>query len=367
MERRDFFKGTAGTAIGVGGFVRLQREPCRFRGGLTMKGGQWVAILFLLLGGSESGSVVSGKASTPTTTCDAMLALSIPDTELTSATVVPQTATIPAHCRIVSVTHGEPGSNVIVEVRLPDDWNGKLLFTTRLAFIGSLPAVTNLAISQALARHYAIVTTDSGHSNPSIADASFGLNNRPAEIDFGYRAVHLAKVVAMTIMAAYYGSNPVHSYYNGCSSSGRYAIQAAEHYPDDFDGIIAGAPWLDSSGSTVGYNWDMQAMLATPIPTSKLPVIFNAVTEACDGIDGLIDGLIDDPRECHFDPHTLLCPAGDAASCLTEGEVATLEKIYSGPSRSATATEDPGEQIYSGFPFGANFPIPSAARAGTPL
>jgi feruloyl esterase len=156
-----------------------------------------------------------------------MLSVSIPDTELTSATVEAQTPTVPTHCRVVGVTHGGPGSNVGLEVRLPDEWNGKLLFTTRQGYMGSLPPVTNAAVAQALARHYATVTTDGGHSSPSILDASFGLNNRPAEIDFGYRGVHLAKLVGATVIAAYYGSGPVHSYYNGCSSSGRYGIQAA--------------------------------------------------------------------------------------------------------------------------------------------
>jgi Tannase and feruloyl esterase len=285
-----------------------------------------------------------------------MLLLGIPGTELTSASTVAPTATLPAHCRVVGVTHGEPGSNVGVEVRLPDTWNGKLLFTSRQAYMGSFPPLTNAVVAQALARNYAVVTTDGGHSSPSILDASFGLNNRPAEIDFGYRAVHLAKEVGATIIHAYYGSGPLYSYYNGCSSSGRYAIQAAEHYPEDFDGIIAGAPALDMRGLTIAYNWDMQAMLVAPIPTAKLPLIFNAVTAACDGLDGLVDGLIDDPRECHFDANTLACSDGDAPNCLTTAQIGTLQKIYRGPSRSSAAVEDPGEQIYPGFPVGGELP-----------
>jgi hypothetical protein len=323
-----------------------------------MKGTQWLAIPLVLLGGSASGSVVDGDSAVSTTTCEEMLSLNIPDTELTSATVVAQTATLPAHCRVLGVTHGEPGSNVTFEVRLPDGWNGKLLFTTRQGYMGSLPPVSNAVVTAGLSRHYATVTTDGGHSSASILDASFGLNNRPAEIDFGYRGVHLAKVVGATLIVAYYGSGPVHSYYNGCSSSGRYGIQAAEHYPEDFDGIIAGAPALDSSGLTIGFNWNMQATLVAPISTAKLPLIFNAVTASCDGLDGLVDGLIDDPRECRFDLNTLACSKGDAPSCLTAGEIATLEKIYSGPSRSATAAEDPGEQIYPGFAFGGELPDP---------
>lgn len=321
----------------------------------------WLAITLVLLGGGggyATEPIVAQSPAASDATCQAMLSLSIPDTELTSANVVAQTATLPAHCRVVGVTHGEPGSNVGVEVRLPDGWNGKLLLTARQGYMGSFPPVGNPAVTGALSRHYAIVTTDGGHSGSSILDASFGLNNRPAEIDFGYRGVHLAKVVGATVIAAYYGAAAAHSYYNGCSSSGRYALQAAEHYPADFDGIIAGSPALDLAGLDVGFNWNMQAMLATPIATAKLPLIFNAVMTACDGLDGLVDGLIDDPRQCHFDPNSLLCPAGDGPGCLTAGEVSTLQKIYAGPSRSATALEDPGEQIYPGFAVGGELPDP---------
>jgi feruloyl esterase len=321
-----------------------------------MKRGQWLAIFLVVLGGSTSGYTPKAVFAPTATTCEAMLSVSIPHTELISAGSVAQTATVPAHCRVTAVTHGEPGSNVGVEVRLPDVWNGKLLFTTRQGYMGAFPAVSNAAITQALGRNYAVVTTDGGHSSGSITDATFGLNNRPAEIDFGYRGVHLAKDAGAALMAAYYGSGPAHSYYNGCSSSGRYALQAAEHYPDDFDGIIAGAPVVDLAGLDIGFNWNMQAMLAAPIPASKLPLIAAAVTATCDGQDGLVDGLIDDPRNCHFDPNSLTCPDGDAPTCLTAAQVSTLQKIYAGPSRSATAPEDAGEQIYPGFAVGGEYP-----------
>ncbi|MGE5362385.1 MAG: tannase/feruloyl esterase family alpha/beta hydrolase, partial [Bacteroidales bacterium] len=305
----------------------------------------------------RGGLAGTAVAQVPTTTCEAMLSVNIPDTEINSATVIAATATRPAHCDVVAVTHGEPGSTVGVEVRLPDGWNGKLLFTTKQGFLGSLAPLGNPAIADALGRHYATVTTDGGHSNPSILDASFGLNNRPAEVDFGYRAVHLAKVVAATLIYQYYGSEPVHSYYNGCSTSGRLALQAGEHYPDDFDGIIAGDPVLDMTGLTIGFNWDMQATLANPIPKEKLSVVYNAVMNACDALDGLEDGLIDDPSACHFDLSTLACAEGqDPTTCLTAGEIGAFEKIYAGPSRSATAPEDPGEQIYPGFAFGGELP-----------
>lgn len=163
-------------------------------------------------------------------------------------------------------------------MRLPDNWNGKLLFTTRQGFMGSLAPLFNAVIFSGLLRNYATVSTDGGHQGANILDASFGLDNRPAEIDFGYRGTHLAKVAAAAVMTGYYGSAPVHSYFNGCSSSGRYGVQSAEHYPGDFDGIIAGSPVIDMSGTITDEVYIEQAMLTAPLPESKLPVIWNAVT-----------------------------------------------------------------------------------------
>ncbi|HTI38956.1 MAG TPA: tannase/feruloyl esterase family alpha/beta hydrolase [Vicinamibacterales bacterium] len=288
----------------------------------------------------------------PAADCADMLLLNIPDTEMVSATAVPANGPLPAHCRVVGITHGEPGSNVTVEVRMPNTWNSKLLMTTRQAYMGLLAPLGNPAISTALSRFYTTITTDSGHAGANIFDASFGLNNRPAEIDFGYRGTHLSRVFAQALTQAYYASGPLYAYYNGCSSSGRYALQSAEHYPGDFDGIIAGSPALDLSGIVIDENWIAQSQVAAPLPTSKLPVIFNAVMTACDGLDGLTDGLIDDPRNCHFDVDSLLCADGDAPDCLTAPQVATLRRIYEGAINSA------GERLYPGYAFGGELPDP---------
>lgn len=292
-----------------------------------------------------------GEQVTPVASCADMLVLSIPDTDISSATSIPANGSIPAHCRVVAVAHGEPGSNVTVEVRMPDGWNTRLLMTTRQGFMGALAPLGNPLISSALPRGYTTVTTDGGHAG-SILDALFGLNNRPAEIDFGYRGTHLARMFAQSVTEAYYGSGPAFAYYNGCSSSGRYGIQSAEHYPGDFDGIVAGSPVLDMSGTMIDYNWIGQAMAEAPLPAAKLPVVFEAVIAACDSIDGVVDRLIDDPRNCHFDVSTLLCANGDGPDCLTAPQVATLRKIYGGAFNSA------GEQLFPGFAFGGELPDP---------
>src|SRR6185369_9781833 len=139
---------------------------------------------------------------------------------------------------------------------------------------------------------------------------SWALNNRAGEIDFGYRAVHVSTVIGKAIIRRYYGSSPSHSYFEGCSNGGRLGVQEAERYPQDFDGIIAGAPDIDFTGLMINFNWDMQALHSTnrrsDITPDKLPLIGAAVLAACDAIDGLVDGLIDDPRKCEFNPNTLL-------------------------------------------------------------
>src|SRR5262249_31887163 len=137
-----------------------------------------------------------------------------------------------------------------------------------------------------------------------------------------------------------------------CSSAGRYGLQSAQHYPTDFDGIIAGAPVPELTGACISFTWDMQATLVTPIPESKLSVLGAAVHAACDAIDGLADGLIDDPRSCNFDVNTLQCSAGDAPDCFTAEQIDTLQKLYGGPKDSS------GNQIYPGLPFGGETPDP---------
>jgi len=310
----------------------------------------WTYAAIMVVAFSWFGNATTAAAQE--NNCSAMLSLTIPSTEILAATVIDAFGPLPAHCWVVGVTHGEPGSNVGFDVRLPGNWNGKLLFTTRQGYMGSLAPLFNAVVSTGLYRNYATVTTDGGHVGANILDGSFGLNNRPAEIDFGYRGVHLAKAAGAAVMNAYYGTGPVHSYYQGCSSSGRYAIQAAEHFPGDFDGIIAGAPVVDVSGLVIDEVYIEQAMQTAPLPASKLPVIWNAVTNACDAIDGLVDGLIDDPRECQFDVNTLLCSSADAPDCLTAAEVGTLTKVFHGAFNST------GQPLFPGFAFGGELPDP---------
>ena len=285
--------------------------------------------------------------------CAGMLALSLDDVVVTSAAVVPADpdSGLPEYCDVVGTIHG----TVVFDVRLPTGgWNRKLWFGGNMGFAGHIRRDTSAGLS----RGYATVSTDTGHTvqNPDLdnLDGSWALNDVPAEIDFGYRAVHESTVVGKQVVRAFYGRAASRAYFDGCSNGGRQALQEAARYPDDYDGIAAGAPVLDETGLMTGYVWDMQAQHATEdssdVPLEKLPLIGNAVLAGCDALDGLTDGLIDDPRKCHFDPGTLLCTGPDGPDCLTATQVQALRAIYAGPSTSE------GEQLYPGFLPGGETP-----------
>jgi len=317
-----------------------------------MKPEQMVRVAFLLIVTAAVLAIptFADEVSTPSAVnhqvCVKMLELHLPSTILTSADIVPAANGLPEYCSVRGIIAPAVG----FEVRLPPSWNGKMYFRGNGGYGGHVVSDTSLGLS----RRYATAATDLGHQSPSIEDASWALNNRPGEVDFGYRAVHVTSVVAKIIINSYYGALPRRSYFEGCSNGGRLAVQEAERYPQDFDGVIAGAPDVDFTNLMINFNWDMQALHATPdrsdIPLEKLPVIGKAVLAACDAIDGLVDGLIDDPRKCEVAPRSLLCKAGDAPACLTQEQVSALEKIWTGPHTSK------GEKINPGFARGGEIP-----------
>ncbi len=294
----------------------------------------------------------SGSSHTPTAaTCLAMLSLNIPETEVTSAEMIPADpdSGLPEYCDVMGFTQKTIG----FDVRLPTNWNGKMYFGGNRGFAGHI----RFNISAGLGRNYATVSTDTGHqtfSDLDILDASWALNNRQAEIDFGFRAVHITALLGKAIIAAYYGGAPKFSYFDGCSGGGGQSLREAELFPEDFDGYVAGSPVLDFTNTLLALNWKMQATQATPdsnlISLDKLSVIGNAVLEKCDAIDGLRDGLITDPRKCNFDPATLICKTDDGPNCLTKPEAHALQLIYQGPRTSW------GKQIFPGLMKGGETP-----------
>ncbi|MEO8223170.1 MAG: tannase/feruloyl esterase family alpha/beta hydrolase [Gammaproteobacteria bacterium] len=270
--------------------------------------------------------------------------------------VLPATGDQPALCRVSGVIEPQVG----FEVRLPvKGWNGKLLVTGCSNLCGILQVQ---GMEDALARGYAAATTDMGHRTGDTADARWAWNSPALELDFGHRATHVTTLAAKAIVANYYGDKPGYSYFRGCSTGGRQALVAAERYPDDFDGIIAGAPF-NQTLSVPQMAWAAAANADSrgePIlRRADFDLLGKAALAACDAPDGKADGVIGDPEACKFQPDSLLCPAvaagagagkGARGACLTSAQVEAANRIYAGPSTSTGKAWSSG-----GAPVGSEF------------
>jgi feruloyl esterase len=269
--------------------------------------------------------------------------------EVTSGTLVtPNSLTLtnlPAFCRVQGLSKPTTDSSIFFEVWLPSaTWNGKFLSSGEGGYAG-VPNYTRRGLDggldELLRRGYATASTDTGHS---ASDPWWAVGHPERALDYLYRAKHLVTVAAKGVIRAYYGRPPARSYFNSCSNGGRQALIEIQRFPDDYDGYVVGAPWNFQSHSNAGFVWNAQALTAAPIPPEKLPAINAAVLDACDGNDGLVDGVISDPARCAFDPGVLLCQGAETHSCLTPPQLDTLNKIYAGPRNPRT-----GEKIFPGF------------------
>jgi feruloyl esterase len=284
------------------------------------------------------------------------------NTSITSATLVTDgtlvisptvTATnLPPFCRVQGLSKPSNDSSIFFEVWLPqqDRWNTRFLSAGEGGFAGNPAYARNGldgSMDELLRRGYATAGTDTGHKT---GDASWAVGHPEKAIDYLYRAKHLVTVAAKGVIAAHYGEPARYSYFSSCSNGGRQGLIEAQRYPEDFDGFIIGAPWNFQSHSNAGFVWNAQALSApgAAIPAAKLPAITAAAMAACDANDGLVDGIIADPRTCRFDPSVLTCKGTETDTCLTEPQVAALKKIYAGPKNPRT-----GEQIFPGFAVGS--------------
>lgn len=237
-------------------------------------------------------------------------------------------ADLPAFCRVTAVSKPTSDSLINIEVWLPAaaQWNGKFEANGNGGWTGSIAANT---LAEGLRLGYATAMTDTGHEGGS---ASFALGHPEKVIDFGHRSIHEMAVIGKAAAKALYERDVTHSYWNGCSAGGRQGLKAAQMYPADFDGIVAGAPGLMWTGRSAQAIWIGQATHKSEdsmIPREKFDVIKQAVLAACDSLDGAKDGVLEDPRKCTFDPSALLCKGTAAADCLTAAQVETAKVIYS--------------------------------------
>jgi feruloyl esterase len=289
-----------------------------------------------------AGAVLAVMPAAAQQPCESLTDLKLPDISITEATSIPagkftppglaDAVDVPAFCRVKGMIAPE----VKFELWMPAQWNRKLLAVGNGGLAGS---INFRQMVEPLQRGYATSSTDTGHEGKGN-DAAWASGHMQRVIDFAHRAIHVLSQADKAVIEAFYGARPAHSYFSGCSQGGQEALMSAQRYPKDFDGIIAGDPANFWTHNQVSHIW---AVLATRgdayIPASKVPLIADAVNNACDALDGIRDGILNDPRRCHFDPNTLLCKAGDVPDCLTTAQAEAVKKLYDGP----------GEKIYPGL------------------
>ena len=236
-------------------------------------------------------------------------------------------ASLPPFCRVTARLTPSPDSDIRVEIWLPaSGWNRKIEAAGNGGLGGVIPYP---ALAAAVKAGYAAVGTDTGHVG---GNADFVAGHPEKLVDFGYRAIHEMTVSAKTVVSAHYDARPARSYFNSCSTGGRQALVEAQRYPDDFDGIVAGDPSWDQMRLYAARVWLNTYVNRTPeavIPASKYPMIHAAVLEKCDALDGVKDGVIEDPSRCVFDFATLTCSGADRADCLTKDQVETAKAMAS--------------------------------------
>lgn len=353
-------------------------------------------------------AAVFGQAAVPVLaqgrSCGELAALARPDLRLSRAEAVPAgtlpaenpgraaltgearaRSALPAHCLVEGTINPRAGAGgqefgVGFQLRVPDGWNGRFLFQGGGGLdgvlgeaVGAVPVAGALS-PPALVRGYAVASTDSGHRGRDNGDASFGLDQQ-ARLDFAYAAIGEVSREARALVAARHGRAPERAYFMGCSNGGRSAMMAAQRFPTQFDGIVAGAPAFRLTRAAVAQIWDLQAflraaprdaegrpVLAAALSDGDLRLVADAVLRACDATDGLADGSIEAMAACRFDPAVLRC-AGDEKTdaCLSAPQVEALGRVFGG------AREGNGRALYAPWPWDAGIAAPGwrAWKLGT--
>jgi feruloyl esterase len=314
----------------------------------------WRLLLsFCMVTGMFAGNVMTASpAAAALQNCNAafLSGLLVGNVSITSATDVPAANGVPEYCQVVAaVTTNGDGAGLglaNIRLRLPATWNNRFLFLGCGGECGSITSVSAEAVDQneALPQGYAVVNTDTGHTDPTNAWTliTTGVPNTPALTDFYYRAVHQTTAAAKKLVEGYYkGKGRIqHAYFDGCSTGGRQALMEADRYPEDFDGIIAGDPVMAFPETLLGHLHGLKifAPAANYLPASALQAIDAAVKANCDAADGVADGLAQNPAACSFDPNSLV-----KAGTLTQAQ-ANAFKAYLGPIKDSR-----GNLVFPGY------------------
>jgi feruloyl esterase len=319
---------------------------------VTLAAGVAGLSLFLVETGAISRQAVAPGA------CQQLSSLSLPNADVTLAHASPagefgpagnagRTFSTPAFCRVAVTARPSADSDIRIEVWLPqpEAWNGKLLGADNGGFSG---AINYNALAAAIGKGYAAVSTDTGHTGDQM---DFGIGHPEKIIDWAHRSIHEMTVIAKAVVERAMGRAPARSYFTGCSTGGQQGLSEAQRYPADYDGIVAGNPGNNRVNLILGFLWSWLATHAADgsaiLPSTKLPALSRAAIAACDGNDGLEDGLIADPRTCRFDPLALACSGAETDACLTPPQVEAARRVYAG------ARTRSGQQLYPGWAPGS--------------
>ena len=310
--------------------------------------------------------------------CTSLKSLSTERFRVENAEWLSTTQEAPEHCLFRVMIDARPSGiegmsyGTGIELRLPAQWNGRLLFQGGGGLNGVLlPAVGAVAgFPSALTRGFAVVSTDSGHRGKNAIDSRFGVDQQ-AKLDFAYQAVARTTQEAKSLLSRFYGKKPDYSYYMGCSTGGREAMLAAQRLPLEFDGVVAGNPSYNLTRIAVNQIWSLQTVtriapkgdaksgakpdLSRAFSDEQLKAVADGVLQQCDALDGLSDGMINDYQACHFDPATMVCgskSAPAAGKCLTAAQSKALKAIFGG-ARNAR-----GESIYGVYPYDTGIAAP---------
>jgi feruloyl esterase len=340
-------------------------------------------LVFLAAAMSVSLGATAAEAATR---CADMTAagddLKIEVAELIQAGALEDHPNLPEHCHIKGMINEREGADgktygIGFNLRLPIDWNGRFVFEGGGGLDGILAfgegAVFGIYDPSALARGYAVVTSDGGHQAKSSLDASFGYDQQ-ARLDYAYNAMDQVTRVGKALVQRFYGATPEYSYFLGCSNGGRQAMMAAQRFPLYFDGIVAGNPAFRLARIAMDQVWNVQVsaaiapkgedgkpILSKAFSDADLKLVADGVLKKCDALDGLKDGMINDWLHCGFQPDELMCAAEKTDQCLSATQVKALHKLYEGP------LDAQGKQLYGSFVYDTGIAGPAwrGMRLGT--
>jgi len=307
----------------------------------------------------KNSSLSDSLIAAPRMACESVVSMTGYEFSILSATSVAASGPLPQFCRIL----GQILPEVRFELSLPASWNGRLYMFGNGGYAGEpLDAPGRAMIRHdALQRGFAVVQTNTGHDAALEPLGTFAADQQKL-IDYAFRAVHVTAITAKRLAQTYYETPVRRSYFNGCSTGGRQGLMSAQRFPEDFDGVLVGAPVLDFASTQMSGIWNAKALASGPLGADHLKVIADIAYGKCDASDGVRDGVIDDPRSCTFAPATDLprCSAeGASNTCFTNAQTGALEAIYRGPSGA-------NGSIAPGWPVGAEVASPRGSDASGP-